>query len=181
MLDLFLKGGLLMWPILLCSIVALAIVIHKAIQFNSLIKTLTLVPDEMLKRKPAQLASFLDTLMKDVHEEQLSVAGTRQIRKLEKGVGVLALIAVIAPLLGLTGTVLGMIESFQVLAAYGNSARAELLAVGIWEALITTAAGLLVAIPVHVAYHYLEGRLDEIALSLKELATEFRLEKRRGY
>ncbi|MDD5724122.1 MAG: MotA/TolQ/ExbB proton channel family protein, partial [Syntrophales bacterium] len=83
-------------------------------------------------------------------------------------------IAVIAPLMGLTGTVLGMIESFRVMAACGGGASVGLLAKGIWEALITTAAGLLVAIPAEIAYHYLEGRLDEISLAMKALVLPFK-------
>lgn len=170
MFDLFLKGGPLMWPILLCSVIALAVVLRKAFQFNRVTRELALPPDELLKRMPEPIAPFLSLLKEDSMEEHLALVGTKQIRILEKGVGILALIAVIAPLLGLTGTVLGMIDSFQVLATHGGAAEAEFLARGIWEALLTTAAGLLVAIPVHVAHHYLEGRLDEIAISLKEVA-----------
>jgi biopolymer transport protein ExbB len=76
----------------------------------------------------------------------LSIIGTRQVREIEKGLSWLGLIATIAPLLGLTGTVTGMIKAFMVIAS-SSSVSPSMLAGGIWEALITTAAGLLVAIP----------------------------------
>ena len=82
----------------------------------------------------------------------------------------MSLIAVISPLLGLTGTVTGMINAFQVIAASQVQVKPSMLAGGIWEALITTAAGLFVAIPTHVACHFLEARLDEITLVVKETA-----------
>lgn len=171
MMDFFIKGGILMWPILLCSVMALAITLSKALQFRLVLKGLSRTPDAIPRGKPGAMAPLLAAMEKGGDERELSVIGTRQIRVLEKGLGLLALISVIAPLLGLTGTVTGMIQAFQIIAAHQSRVNPGMLAGGIWEALITTAAGLFVAIPTHVAYHLLGERLDEIALTMKEIAT----------
>ncbi len=171
MIDFFIKGGILMWPILLCSVMALAITLSKALQFRTVLKGLSGTPDSILHERPRLMAPLLAAMENGGDEQELSIIGSRQIRGLEKGLGLLALISVIAPLLGLTGTVTGMIQAFQIIAAHESQVNPRMLAGGIWEALITTAAGLFVAIPTHVAYHLLGERLDEIALTMKEIAT----------
>jgi biopolymer transport protein ExbB len=108
-------------------------------------------------------------LIKEVMEE----VGRREATWLERGVGVLGLIANIAPLLGLLGTVTGMIRVFQQVVAQagadgGGQVNAGALANGIWEALITTAAGLAVAIPTFVMYKFLTGRIDAFLVELEE-------------
>lgn len=170
MIGLFLKGGALMWPILVCSIVALAVALSKALQYRAVLGTLARSPAIVRDERPPFFAALLDGIARGLGDKELSLIGTRQIKELEKGLGVLALISVIAPLLGLTGTVTGMIRAFQIIASLGSQVNPGLLAGGIWEALLTTAAGLFVAIPVHIAHHFLEERLDEIALSMKEVA-----------
>ena len=166
-----------MWPIALCSIMMVAIMIHKTVQFKVLLRQFSWPRQRLLDKKPGHIAPLLDALAGNQTEDAIALAGSRNLKVLEKGVGALSLIAAIAPLMGLTGTVLGMIESFRVMAASGGGAGIGLLAKGIWEALITTAAGLLVAIPAEIAYHYLEGRLDEIALAMKALVLQFRGEE----
>jgi len=170
MIALFLKGGVLMWPILLCSVVALAIALSKTLQYRAVLSSLCRAPAALLDEQPPMLAALLDGIARGLDDRELSLIGTRHIRELEKGLGVLSLISVITPLLGLTGTVTGMIRAFQIIAGAGSQVNPGLLAGGIWEALLTTAAGLFVAIPVHIAHHFLEERLDEIALSLQETA-----------
>ena len=96
---------------------------------------------------------------------------------MERGLGTLSLISAISPLLGLTGTVIGMIQAFQVIASSGSAVNPGMLASGIWEALITTAAGLLVAIPVHVAHHYLDARMGAIVHNLESLASRLVAER----
>jgi biopolymer transport protein ExbB len=169
-LDLFLKGGFLMYPIALCSLIGLSILINKAIQYRSLLKEITASPDEILKRNPHIMTPILKALGDGCDEKELSVIGTRQIRSIEKGLSWLGLIAIITPLLGLTGTVIGMMKAFMVIAE-SSSVNPPMLAGGIWEALITTAAGLLVAIPIHIGHHYLEKQADEIAFIMKEITT----------
>ncbi len=91
--------------------------------------------------------------------------------RLSKGLGVLSVTAQVAPLFGLLGTVTGMIQAFNVLAAQGQT-TASLLAGGIGQALFTTAGGLVVAIPTLMAYHYLAGRVDDILMELEQRREE---------
>jgi biopolymer transport protein ExbB len=122
---------------------------------------------------------MLEGLKNNCDEKEISIIGTRQIRRIEKGLSWLALIASIEPLLGLTGTVTGMIKAFIVIEK-STSVNPSMLAGGIWEALITTAAGLLVAIPIHIGHHYLENRADDIAFLLKEITSELTMRGRNG-
>lgn len=171
MIDFFFKGGALMWPILACSVVAVALIVIKSLQFRSVLKHLSPCLEDVLERKPPVVVPIVEGIGKGLDDKQISFLGTLQIRSLEKGLGLLSLITVIAPLLGFTGTVTGMIQAFMVIAAHsGSRVEPSMVAGGIYEALITTAGGLFVAIPSHVALHFLEGRLDEIALRLKNVA-----------
>ncbi|MCX8031707.1 MAG: MotA/TolQ/ExbB proton channel family protein, partial [Thermodesulfovibrionales bacterium] len=85
----------------------------------------------------------------------------------------------IAPLIGLTGTVTGMIKAFMVIE-HSTTVNPSMLAGGIWEALLTTAAGLLVAIPIHIGHHYLEKRADDIASIMRETAMNLFMRQRNG-
>ena len=170
MLDMFAKGGPLMWPILLCSVVALAIMIRKVFVFSASLHAVSLSPKQARSIHPELLAPLLDAVQQGEGEREITAVGTRTVRHLESGLGTLSLITAICPLMGLTGTVIGMIQAFQVIAAAGSTVNPGMLASGIWEALITTAAGLLVAIPVHVAHHYLDARLSEVIYNFQELA-----------
>ncbi|MDI6890140.1 MAG: MotA/TolQ/ExbB proton channel family protein [Thermodesulfovibrionales bacterium] len=172
MIEFFLKGGFLMYTILLCSITGVAILINKFIQYRGILRKLEMPLDDILKKKtnPTILTPILEGIKNGCDEKELSLIGTRQVRKMEKGLSWLSLIATIAPLLGLTGTVTGMIKAFMVIEN-STSVNPSMLAGGIWEALITTAAGLLVAIPIHIGHHYLEKQADDIAFVLKEVTT----------
>jgi biopolymer transport protein ExbB len=181
MIDLFLKGGFLMYPILLGSIVGVAILIDKFIQYRKILRELDIPLGNILKNrtKPAILIPIFEGLKNNCDEAEVSIIGTKQIRHIEKGLSWLALIASIEPLLGLTGTVTGMIKAFMVIEK-STSVNPSMLAGGIWEALITTVAGLLVAIPIHIAHHYLENRADEITFLLKEITSELIMRGRNG-
>lgn len=101
--------------------------------------------------------------------------GRRQMNRLERYVGAVGAMASVTPLMGLLGTVLGMIKVFQGVvqeAGADGLVDATALAGGIWEALVTTAAGLAVAIPLYLGYRYLLGRLDGLAVDLEEAASE---------
>ncbi|MBI1172539.1 MotA/TolQ/ExbB proton channel family protein [bacterium] len=100
-------------------------------------------------------------------EAETTRRGNEEIAAMSSWLRLLDLISMIAPLLGLLGTVLGMIKSFQDLSAAQGSANASVLAGGIWEALITTAGGLLVAIPAAVAANLLTGRVETAALRIE--------------
>jgi biopolymer transport protein ExbB len=170
MIDFFLKGGALMWPILFCSVVALTLIVAKGLQFRSVLRRISGPPNHILNKKPEEIAPIIDGIDMGLDEKQVSFLGTKQVREMEKGLGVLSLVSVVAPLLGFTGTVTGMISAFMVIANHaGGRVEPSMVAGGIYEALITTAGGLFVAIPTHVALHFLEDRLDQIAMCMKEV------------
>ena len=100
-------------------------------------------------------------------EAEAQLLGNQEVEAMNRHIRVLELVAMISPLLGLLGTVLGMIESFQQLDLAGGSANASVLAGGIWRALLTTAAGLLVAIPAAVAAALFSARIEAAALAIE--------------
>lgn len=104
-------------------------------------------------------------------EEESMRVGKGLIARARSGLRVLELISTIAPLLGLLGTVLGMIAAFQALQEAGNRADPSMLAGGIWEALLTTAAGMAVAIPASVALTWFESVTDRLRLDLEDIGT----------
>lgn len=104
--------------------------------------------------------------------ESLEEAGLMEVPRLEEKLNVLATLAQIAPLLGLLGTVLGFLQIFNALQVSGAQANMEQLAGGVWKALISTAAGIAVAIPCYAAYNYLVGRVNSIVLDMEKAASE---------
>jgi biopolymer transport protein ExbB len=179
MIDFFIKGGFLMYPILLCSLAGLTILINKFLQFKKILRTIGKPLNAIMNEKPVLLQPLIEGIENGYNQQELSVLGTKQVRGIEKGMSWLGLIATIAPLLGLTGTVTGMINAFMVIAN-STSVTPAMLAGGIWEALITTAAGLFVAIPVHIGHHYLKKQADDIAFILKEITTSLYMRKNNG-
>jgi len=193
MFEFFLKGGPLMWPILLCSIISITIILER---FYTLYQARTRVPnifsrvrsllkdgkaDQALKlceNTPGPIAHILaigiHIRSRSLEEKEKLIvrAGSKVIRQVDRNLRSLAIIGNITPLLGLLGTVTGMIRAFMKIQELGGRVDASVLAGGIWEALITTAAGLSVAIPTLVAYHYFEGRVDNISSQMKDAATE---------
>ncbi len=193
MFNFFLKGGPLMWPILLCSVISATIILERFYHFY---RDRTKIPNifsrvkdllqggksdkalELCKSTSGPIAHILAIgihIRKRSMEEKEKIiarAGSRQVRQLDKNLRGLATIGNITPLLGLLGTVTGMIKAFMRIQELGGRVDASVLAGGIWEALITTAAGLSVAIPTLVAYHYFEGRVDNIAAQMKDVASE---------
>ncbi len=179
MVDYFLKGGFLMYPILLCSIIGVAILLNKLIQYKKILNGIGKPLDSKEILKNPLLLPIVQGIEQGCDEKELSVIGTRQVREIEKGLSWLGLIATIAPLLGLTGTVTGMIKAFMVISN-STSVNPSMLAGGIWEALITTAAGLLVAIPIHIGHHYLEKQADDIAFILREITISLFMRRKNG-
>lgn len=105
-------------------------------------------------------------------DDDLQRLGNEEVAGMNRLVRLLELIAMVAPLLGLLGTVLGMIQSFQELELAEGAANASVLAGGIWQALLTTAAGLLVAIPAAVAAGLFSARIDQAALTIESAVTQ---------
>lgn len=190
------KGGVIMYLILLCSIVALAIFIERLWQLHyARINTAKFMTEisatlrnnkikeaiDICSRTGGPVANILKAGIlkhdrpKAEIKEAIEDAGIHEVPKLEKNIGALATIAHIAPLLGLLGTVLGMVRAFQIIeqkAAAAYSVNPGDLAGGIWEALITTVAGLSVAIPAFVAYNFLVSRVETIILDTERSSTD---------
>jgi biopolymer transport protein ExbB len=188
MLEIFQKGGPLMYPILLCSVLALAIFFERVWTMFRLGRgTIAMVREvEGLVRKNrideavivcqragTPLARILVSALRSAGRPRDQIktiveeVGGREAAPLERYLGLLGTIATISPLLGLLGTVLGMIEAFTVIAVQGGGTPAT-LGGGISKALITTAAGLTVAIPTILLHKYLTSRVDRMVLEMEE-------------
>jgi biopolymer transport protein ExbB len=186
-------GGPLMYPIMLCSIIFLAILIERLYHFrraeidtsqfisgirNILKKRNIAEAISICQETPGPVAYIVKAGIlkhdrpKEEIKETIEDASLHEIPRLEKNLNVLATVAHIAPLLGLLGTVLGMIGAFQKIQSESGRVNAADLAGGIWEALVTTAAGLSVAIPAYVAYNYLVSRARSLVLDMEKSATE---------
>lgn len=190
------KGGPIMWPILLCSIIAFAIVIERLIRLRAeQINTKSFMEQISKSLKRNKIMEALDlcdhtggpiaNILKagilkhdrPRHEvrDAIEDASIHEVPRLERNLPVLATVAHIAPLLGLLGTVTGMVAAFQVIqtkATSLNPVNPGDLAGGIWEALLTTVFGLCVAIPTYVAYNYLVSRVDGFVLDMERSATD---------
>ena len=188
MLELISAGGWLMLPILACSVIALAISVERLIA----LKADRILPPGLLadvwglykggqltndRLKEIRQASALGSLIvaglsnagsgRDVMKESITDAASDAIHQMERFLNTLGTVAVITPLLGLLGTVIGMIKVFSQIMISGTG-NANLLAGGISEALITTAAGLTVAIPALVAHRFLQRRVSTLVLAMEQ-------------
>lgn len=187
MWELVAAGGWVMLPILLCSALALAIVLERLWALRDSVVT----PQRLIRRIPDLVAApyleerILNALRADsplghilaaglgnrgegreVIRERIEEAGRQVVHELERYLNTLGTIAAVTPLLGLLGTVIGMIKVFAAITAAGVG-DAQALAGGISEALLTTAAGLCVAIPALILYRYLRGRVEELVVGME--------------
>ncbi len=182
-----------MWIIAFCSVIAVFVFIEKLfylhrIQINAgeLIKGLINVIKKgniveaisICEDTPGPIAHILKTAILSIENEDTDISQTVQdaaleeIPRLEARMNILATIAYITPLLGLLGTVLGMIGVFNTINNLGAFVNAKDLAKNIGEALYTTAGGLCVAIPCYVAYNYLVSRIENITIEMEKAASE---------
>lgn len=200
MLQLFIKGGPIMWPILFASIVALTVVIER----------LWFIVSESFRRQPQIVGEILARVEKGDVEGAVSIGQTSrdfvariltyglahrdksvseallrasnwELKRYNRGLTILDTIITLAPLLGLLGTVTGMIHSFGLLGASELGAPAAITG-GIAEALIATAFGLGVAITALIPFNYLNSRMEEARLEIQDAAShvELNLNKRAG-
>lgn len=194
MLELFNKGGLVMWPILLCSLVTVAVIIEKYIVLQKAkydAKQLMVKIRSALSRNDisgavdvcskvqAPIANILKSGI--IHYKQgmqsvkdaIELAGKEEIFHLEKRLAVLANMAGIAPMLGFLGTVTGMIAAFQTIQQLGGNVNPGILAGGIWEAMLTTAFGLLVGIPALYFYNFFVSKVNRFVFEIETSVEEF--------
>ncbi len=190
LMTLFQDGGWFMYPLLLCSMVALGVIFAKAwtlrVAHQGTVRVLKEVEEAMRTGDmdkaadiaygtPGPAAAILLAGLRRVQSKRLaagelesaiSATGTIELGFLERGLIILATVANVAPLLGFMGTVAGMIQAFGAIEAAGQVEPA-LVAGGIKVALITTAAGLVIAIPVNVAYNFFVTRIDALIVDME--------------
>lgn len=194
--DFVLKGGVLMIPIGAASLIALTVIIERLLSLRrsnvipaGFVPGLKKVLDddndradalEYCEKDGSPIANILRAAIRklgesvELLEKHIQEAGEREIIKLRKYLRLLSVVASIAPLMGLLGTIFGMIKAFQTVATSAEAlGKAELLAKGIYEAMITTAAGLIVAIPALVAYHYFSARIDGLVVEMDRTTVDF--------
>ncbi|RLB43975.1 MAG: MotA/TolQ/ExbB proton channel family protein [Deltaproteobacteria bacterium] len=188
MVDLIVKGGIFMYPIIFCSIVALAVFLERL----WVLRRKNIIPEDFIKKiedllKKQKLSEAIFLCQSDMSsiakiflaglrntgkgmwlvKEAIEERGSREATVLEKNVGILNTIANLSPLLGLLGTVSGMIKTFNAISVQGIGNPAP-LAGGIAEALITTAAGLCVAIPTLVCYRIIKDKAGSLIFEMEE-------------
>lgn len=165
MIEFFRAGGPLMWPLLLLSVLSLAVLVERLLVFQSnACPKFRETPEEAIKAFSSAKGyeSFAEAL-KTGRETAVVSAGNAVVARLEARLSILSVIARLSPLLGLLGTVFGMIETFSAVASAPGGVEMTALADGIWQALITTAAGLSIAIPTILGLSYFESRVDDVA------------------
>ena len=183
-------GGPLMWPIILCSVIALAITLERlwslqrsrvvpveALPQASRLLSADAIDDRALESLRASsprgrvLATVVTDrdLTRDERIARIQEVGRHEAHALERYLNTLGTVASVAPLLGLLGTVTGIIRAFSVLEA-GIVTQPDVLSGGISEALVTTAAGLLVAIPALIAHRGLRGHIDALVIEMEKQA-----------
>lgn len=190
MFELFLAGGILMWPLLACSLIVLAISAERYWTLNSgkiapktlLAQVWSWIKNNQLdatKLRELKQSSPLGQILaaglsnskhgREVMKDSVQEAANQVIHDLERYINVLGTIANIAPLVGLLGTVLGMIEVFNAIMIQGTGSTGA-LAGGISVALYTTVGGLVVAIPATISHKFFQRRIDSIVVTMEEEA-----------
>ena len=195
--DFVIKGGVMMIPIGICSLVAMTVIVERLVS----LRRRRVIPDDFLPGLRAVLDGgsgsagaaiehcrahaspvanvFLAGLRRlggsrELVERHIQEAGRREVIRLRRYLRVLPVIAAVTPLMGLLGTIFGMIRAFQTVATSGEAlGKTELLAEGIYEAMITTAAGLIVAIPALICYHWLSAKVQGLVMDIDEMTVDF--------
>jgi len=191
--EIFLKGGVIMWPILFCSVIALAVAIDRFLVLRRakinlpafLVRIRGFIKNKDMSgaasfclREKSPIGNMVRKGLKKFgmgHErvkEAIENAGRQEVSKLEKGLSILATVAGVAPLLGFLGTVTGMIQAFMRIEDLAGAANPSDLAGGIWEALITTAFGLIVGIPAYAFYNYFVSAIKKFVSDMETVAND---------
>lgn len=190
-IDVIEKGGAVMIIILVGSVVALALAFERSVSLRrtvlmpqDLIRSLTDAGgdaariEQAVSEHPGPLSRILSAGLRRRHlgthaiEQGMEAQGGQEVARLKRPVRPIAILATVQPLLGLLGTIFGMIGTFNVLAGTAAAERVEKLAPGIGQALYTTAAGLCAAIPCVLLYHWLVGRVNRAAEEWSTVGTD---------
>ena len=186
-------GGPMMWLLMALSAVAVGVFMERFLHYHraqinstefingvkNVVRRENIVEAiSICEATPGPVARLVKTAIlnrekgRDGVRESLEESGLVEVPRLEEKLNLLATIAQIAPLMGLLGTVLGFMRAFKALETHGPFANASVLSLGIWEALVCTAAGLALAIPCYAGYNYLVSRVNSIVLDMEKAATE---------
>ncbi len=190
--DWFSRGGFFMWPILICSLVAAVIILERSFTLvrartnaralmtdvlNSVRRDGAGAAERVCEQTRGPIAAILHSGLRQADkgpgavEKAIETAGAVEMSFLERGLVWLATVSTVAPLLGFLGTVSGMIHAFDAIAA-ADQVSAKLVASGISEALITTEAGLIVAIPASLAHNFFLSQIDSFVVEMEESSSE---------
>jgi biopolymer transport protein ExbB len=186
--SILVRGGWLMIPIAICSFIAAAIIVERWLTLRKArVNTGTLMNRvrqalgsgevgralDVCEATPGPVAGMLKEGIqragssRSLIRETVESAGKAELYQLERGLDTLATVASVAPLIGFLGTVTGMIRAFMEIQALGGQVNANVLAGGIWEALMTTAAGLTVGIPALIFYNWLVGHVQQFVFEME--------------
>ncbi len=191
--ELIVSGGPLMWPLGLCSVVAVAYMVERALRLRRsvlgseaagkrIVDTLrsggTAAALELARAERTPQARIVTATLEHaalapaVREKRVEDLAALEVKRLSGNLRPLMIVYVVAPLLGLLGTVWGLIEAFATVATKNALGRPELLASGVYQALVTTAAGLTIAIPAVIAYYHFKSRIEDFSRGLEQLYGE---------
>jgi len=193
MLEIFIKGGPVMYPLLLCSVISLSVIIERFIFWIGVDRARSrALLDEVLelcrqgdwegvRQKAAGATNYvIRVLISGILHRDYSLgkamesAAAEEIGRMGRFMGVLDTMITVAPLLGILGTVTGIIDSFNMLGAQGLE-QPQAVTAGIAEALITTAAGLIIAIATLVPFNMFNARIERAARRIEKYATSFEI------
>ncbi len=190
------KGGFVMVPLILLSIYALAVIFYKIFQFtvagvfnHRFIDPIMVyvkkgelsTAEELLKKEQGPIARIMQVSISCItnrlmsqrsREAEITRIGSSELYALESHMRGLELVSSTGPLLGLLGTVTGMVVMFATIGKAGSHVDPAMLANGIWEALITTVTGLIVAVPAVFAYYIIDGVIERVRLTMKDVTVQ---------
>ncbi|MFH1143913.1 MAG: MotA/TolQ/ExbB proton channel family protein, partial [Candidatus Eisenbacteria bacterium] len=192
MVEFFVKGGMFMWPLLACAVAGLAVILERLFtiqraQTNTRRLMAALISElkthgvakaqEICMNTRGPIAAILHAGLSKVErgpaavEKAIENSGAIEMAFLQRGLPVISTVVSVGPLLGFLGTVSGMIHAFEAIAA-AEQVSAKIVANGIAEALITTLAGLVIAIPCQLAFNYFVSRVDRFVIEMEEASIE---------
>ncbi|MGE5593861.1 MAG: MotA/TolQ/ExbB proton channel family protein [Betaproteobacteria bacterium] len=192
MVDVLIKGGPVMIPLLLCSVLALAVAFERILYLlrtsqdpERALRLISVAVDRdrmaeavaAVQQLRGQIGALATAALTNANrpkpqlEAEVKAAGEREAFLLENHLPVLDMVVTVAPLLGLLGTVIGLIKNFRILAASPQLLEPWALSAGIAEALITTAAGLIIAVPAFILHVYITGLIDRRLVEMGEFGS----------
>lgn len=175
-MDIIIQGGWVLWLLVFLSVYSVAVIALLAINARKIMVTVSVDNPKVKQGSQIELLNSVaasdSSLCMDKLQEKLTAIAFRHLSGFRQAMRPLEVISAAAPLVGLLGTVLGMIEAFAALSEVEGQINPAILAGGIWQALLTTAAGLLVAIPALVAWHVFDRKVEQSSALINEYIVE---------